>query len=481
MSLKKTTLEGFIWNFLDTFLINGFTFVALILIARRIGPEEFGLIGIIAIFIAVGNSLIDGGLSSSLIRTKEVDNIDYSTIFFTNILISVFIYILIYFSAPFIATFFNQLVLLQIIRVYCLVFIISGFSSVQLAIFNKEMKFKLIMLINIPSKIVGICIGIYTGYNGFGVWSIVFMYISTQTLSTILLWLTSHWKPSLVFSKKKLKMHYHFGYKLLISSLLDRIFHNVYNIIIGKFFPIATLGLFERAKKFTDYPSSTLTSVISKVTYPMLVLLRDDKKKIAIIYRKLLRITFFVTGPLLLGLAAVAEPMFKIVLGENWVGAIPFFQILCLSAMFYPIHSFNINILKVYGRSDWFLKLELIKKVIAVLVLIIGFQFGIFGIVWSSVFTSLIALFINSTYSSRLINYSINKQFSDMIPICTLSFITFVLMYMIVFYMKIYSYNNTSQLIISLFVGFLFYLGVNYSIRKSPIYDLIEIIKNRKL
>jgi O-antigen/teichoic acid export membrane protein len=479
MSLKRKTFDGFIWNFLDTFLLNGFSFVALILIARWIGPEEFGLIGMIAIFIAIGNSLIDGGLSSSLIRTKNVDNLDFSTIFFINILISVFLYMLIYFLAPFIAIFFNQLVLVQIVRVYCLVFIISGFSSIQLAIFNKEMKFKLIMLINIPSKIIGVCIGIYMGYNGYGIWSIVCMFISTQILSTILLWLTSDWKPSLVFSKNKLKKHYNFGYKLLLSSLLDRIFNNVYNIIIGKFFPIATLGLFERAKKFTDYPSSTLTSVISKVTYPMLVNLRDDSEKIAIIYRKLLRLTFFITAPLLLGLASIAEPMFKMVLGESWVGAIPFFQILCLSAMFYPIHSFNLNILKVYGRSDWFLKLELIKKVITVLGLFVGFQFGIFGIVWSSVFISLIALFINSTYSSRLINYSSQQQLFDIIPILLISIITCMLMYEILFFMK--NYNNMSQVIISLFVGFMFYLAINYSFRKSPIHDLIEIFKNRKL
>ena len=479
MSLKRKTFDGFIWNFLDTFLLNGFSFLALILIARWIGPEEFGLIGMIAIFIAIGNSLIDGGLSSSLIRTKNVDNVDFSTIFFINILISVFLYILIYFLAPFIAIFFNQLVLVQIIRVYCLVFIISGFSSVQLAIFNKEMKFKLIMLINIPSKIIGICIGIYMGYNGYGIWSIVCMFISTQILSTILLWLTSKWKPSLCSSKNKLKKHYRFGYKLLLSSLLDRIFHNMYNVIIGKFFPIATLGLFERAKKFTEYPSSTLTSVISKVTYPMLVILRDDSEKIAIIYRKLLRLTFFITAPLLLGLAAIAEPMFKLVLGESWVGAIPFFQILCLSAMLYPIHAFNLNVLKVYGRSDWFLKLELIKKVITVLGLFVGFQFGIFGIVWSSVFISLIALFINSTYSSRLINYNSQQQLLDIIPILLISIITFILIYTIVFYMK--NNNNILQVLISLFVGFLFYLGINYSFRKNPIHDLIKLIKNRKL
>lgn len=477
MSLKKRTLNGFIWNFLDTFLLKGFSFLGLILIARWIGPEEFGLIGMIAIFIAIGNSLIDGGLSASLIRTKDVDYRDFSTIFFINILISVFIYILIYISAPFIANFFNQSVLVQIVRVYCLVFIISGFSSVQLAILSKEMKFKLIMLINIPSTIIGVCIGIYMAYNGYGVWSVVCMYISNQALLTILLWLTSKWKPSLVFSKNKLKKHYLFGYKLLLSSLLIRVFENVHSIIIGKFFPVATLGLFERAKKFTDYPSSILISVISKVTYPMLVLLKDDSEKIAIIYRKLLRISFFVTAPLLLGLAAIAEPMFKLVLGESWVGAIPFFQILCLSAMFYPIHSFNTNALKVYGRSDWFLKLELIKKAITVLSLFIGFQFGIFGLIWSSVFTSIISLFINSTYSGKLLNYKRKEQLFDIIPILLLSIVTFVIIYTIVFYMK--NYSNILQLLTSAFVGFIFYLGVNYSFRKSPIHDLIEIFNKR--
>ena len=338
-------------------------------------------------------------MSASLIRTKNADDSDFSTVFYMNMAMSLLVYAIMFYTAPYIASFYGQVILIDIIRIYCLVFIISAFSAIQLAILNKEMRFKKIVLLNVPSIIVGVCVGLFLGYNDYGVWSIVTMYMTTQIILSALLWITATWKPSLNFSKEKLKYHFDFGYKLTLSNLLEVVFKNSYNVIIGKYFPVQTLGHFERARRFNEYPSSIITQILGKVTYPMLAELQDDTPKLAVIYRILLQITFFIMAPLMLGLAAIAQPLFDMVLGPEWAPAVPYFQILTLAYVVHPIAAFNINVLKVYGRTDLFLKLEILKKSILVLCIIIGFQFGIYGLVWSIVIVSLISLVINTYYS----------------------------------------------------------------------------------
>lgn len=479
MSLKQKTLYGLVWSFVDAIFIKGLSFVAMLLLARWLGPIEFGLMGMIVVFIGIGTSLVDSGMSSSIIRTKNAVNADFSTVFYINMTISLLVYALMFYAAPYIASFYGQVILIDIIRIYCLVFIISAFSAVQLAILNKEMRFKRIMILNAPSIIIGVGVGLFLGYYDYGVWSIVYMYMTTQIILSLLLWITGSWKPSLIFSKEKLKYHYNFGYKLMLSGLLDTIFKNGYNIVIGKYFPVQTLGYYERANRFNDYPSVTLTSIIRKVTYPMLSQLQDDTPKLSIIYRKMLRVAFFVIAPLMLGCSAIAAPLFEMVLGSSWLPAVPFFRVLSIAAILYPIHAFNLNVLQVYGRSDLFLKLEVIKKTILVLGMIVGFQFGIMGLVWSSVFASFMSLLINTHYSSKLIEYSTKKQLLDMFPIVLLAGLTFILMYYSVYLMN--DYSNILQIGVASLLGITFYLIIHSFFKSSPMYTLITIIKNHKL
>ncbi|TQO37351.1 O-antigen/teichoic acid export membrane protein [Arenibacter algicola] len=479
MSLKQKTISGVVWSFVEAVLLKGLSFVAMLLLARWLGPIDFGLMGMIAVFIGIGSSLVDSGMSSSIIRTKNADDEDFSTVFYMNMIISVIVYSILFFTAPYISSFYGQEVLINIIRIYCLTFIISAFSAVQLAILTKEMRFKRLTLLNIPSTIIGATVGLTLGYNDYGVWSIVAMLLTTQLVISILLWINSTWRPSLNFSKKKLKYHYNFGYKIMLSGLLDSIFMNSYNVLIGKFFPVQTLGYFERAKQFSDYPSVNITRIIRKVTYPMLAQLQDDTPRLSIIYRKLLRITFFIIAPLMLGGAALAKPLFELILGPIWLDAVPFFQILSIAAMLYPIHAFNINVLQVYGRSDLFLKLEIIKKLFLAIGIAIGIQFGVIGLVWSIVFTSFISLLINTHYSSKLIEYSTKRQLTDMFPILLLAGLTYLLMYYSVYLMM--DYSNIIQIAFASLIGLTFYLVIHSFFRASPIYALITIIKNRKL
>lgn len=478
MSIKKQTFSGLIWTFSDTFFVSGVSFLAMIFIARLLGPEEFGLIGMIAVFIAIGTSLVDSGLSSSIIRTKDADNSDFSTVFYLNLGMSFLVYVVLFFSAPSIAYFFDQEVLTGVIRLYCFSFIISAFSAIQLAQLNRDMKFKQIMYYNIPSTIVGVIVGITLSLKGFGVWSIVWMHLSKQFIQSIMLWSFSKWKPTLHFSKEKMKYHYGFGYKLMLSGLLNTIFDNLYNIVIGKFYSLKSLGYFERARTFNVYPVSILTDVISKVTYPLLAKIQDEKEKIAKVYKQLIQFSFFVTAPLMLGAAAIADPLFDLVLGEQWMPAVPYFQIICLASMFLPVHSFNLNILKVYGKSDLFLKLEIYKKIILVIGIIISFPFGVIGLVWSSVFTSFIALLINTHYSQNLINYKTTRQLLDMIPTLLLAGIVSISMFVGVYLLQ--ESSLYFQIIIPSIVGISLYLGLNYVLKTNSMQFGLQLIKGNK-
>ena len=477
MTLKKQTFSGLFWTFTDTFFVKGIMFFAMILLARWIGPTDFGLIGIIAVFIAIGKSLTDSGMTSSLIRTKNPEQADYSTVFIVNIIMSLLVYVIVYIMAPFIADFFGYKILINIIRIYCILFLIIAFSAVQLAILTKRMEFKKITKINFPSTLVGVSIGLYLGYHDYGVWSIVWMYLSTEFVRSVLLWLFSNWKPRLIFSSTKFKFHFKFGYKLVLSSLLDTVFKNIYNLLIGKYYSVQTLGFYERSKQFCEYPSSTLTGIISKVAYPMLSQIQDDPKRLNYVYRKLLRISFFIIAPLMLGLAAIAKPLFLIILGDEWMPAILFFQILTLAMMLYPIHAFNLNILQVYGRSDLFLKLEIIKKCIITISVIIAFQFGVIGLVWCSVFTSCASLGVNMFYSSKLINYPIYIQIKDLSITFVIAFFSAFLMFKITFLFA--DTINVVQIILASFVGVFIYLSLNYIIKTSPLHQVILILKTR--
>jgi O-antigen/teichoic acid export membrane protein len=479
LSLKKQTLSGLVWTFTDTFVLKGSSFIASLILARILGPEIFGLIGMLSIFIAIGQSLVDSGLSSSIIRTKDAGDKDFSTVFYTNLVMSFLIYAIIFFCAPFIAEFYDQQILISIVRIYCLTFIISSFSAIQIAILTKNMQFKKLMLCNIPGTVIGIIVGIVMAYTGYGVWSIVWMYLTSQIGQSIMLWISSKWKPSFSFSRERLQFHFHFGYKLMLSGLINTSFTNVYNVIIGKFYSVETLGFYERAYLFNQYPVTTLTGIISRVTYPVLANIQNETERIAIAYKKLIQITFFITAPLMFGAAAIAEPLFLLVLGKQWIAAVPFFQILCLGSMFLPIHSFNLNVLQVYGRSDLFLKLEIVKKSVIVITIIIAFQFGIYALVWSSVFTGFIALLINTHYSSIVIHYTTKKQLRDMLPIFILSAIMFIVMYLTFYFLL--SFPLSVQIILPGIIGAVFYFTIS-SVFKIPSFLYLQtLIKERKL
>lgn len=417
MSLRKQATSGLVWTFAQQFGNQLIGFVVSLVLARILLPEEFGLIGMIAVFYSVGKALIESGLTQSLIRSQELDQEDFSTVFFFNLGASVVIYLLVFLLAPLIADFYSQEVLVQIIRIYCLTFIIDAFSSVQRARLTKNMEFRTQTLVAIPSTILGGVVGVSMAYSGYGVWSLVWSNIASSLGNTIQLWIYSKWSPSLRFNNRLFRDHFNFGYKLMLSGLLDRIFSNIYLIIIGRFFSPAQVGFYTRAETMKQLPVSNISRALNKVTYPLFATIQNDEARLKRVYKQLMQMVVFIIAPVLIFLAVLAEPTFVFLFTEKWLPAVPFFQILCVTGILFPIHAYNLNVLKVKGRSDLVLKLAFVKKGLTVVLIVIGLQFGIYGLLYAQVILSLIAFLINAHYTDRFIGYSALEQLKDVVPI----------------------------------------------------------------
>ncbi|MDR5590582.1 lipopolysaccharide biosynthesis protein [Christiangramia sp. SM2212] len=476
MSLRKQATLGLVWTFSQQFGTQLISFIVSLFLARILLPAEFGLIGMIAVFISIGKALVDSGLTQSIIRSKKLDQEDYSTVFFFNLAASFLIYLIIFFIAPFIADFYNQSILVDILRLYCITFIISAFSAVQLARLTQRMDFKTQTIIAIPSILIGGIVGITMAYSGYGVWSLVWNQIITALVSSIQIWIYSKWTPSFTFSLRKFKDHFNFGYKLTISSLLDRIFSNLYIIVIGKFFAPSQVGFYTRAETMKQLPVSNISMALNKVTYPLFSTIQDDNVRLKKVYKKLMRMVVFVIAPVLMILAALAEPLFRFLFTEKWLPAVPYFQILCLSGILYPVHMYNLNVLKVKGRSDLFLKLAIIKKVLVVILVVIGLQFGIYGILWSQVIMSCVAFIINSFYTNKFINYSAFEQIKDLIPIFLVSGLIGISVYLVDSYLQFSL--DIARILVWGTTGTTLYLIICHVLNFEGTHEIKNIVKN---
>ena len=420
-SLRHKTIHGVGWSFIDNISNSGITFLVGLVLARLLTPEEYGIMAMIAIFIAISNSIIDSGFSNALIRKTRIERVDYNTVFYFNLTVSILIYVLLHLAAPAISVFFKEPVLLAVIRVIGWVLIINALAIIPRTQFVRNVDFKTQTKVSLISSISSGVIGIGMALGGMGVWSLVGQQLSRQFLNTLFLWVYSKWHPVWEFSTESFKELFGFGSKLLLSGLLNTIYKNIYYIVIGRFYTSAQLGQYTRAEQFNMIFSSNLTSVVQRVSYPVLSSIQEEPERLREAYRKVIKITMLITFACMLGLAAVAKPLILILIGEKWLPAVYFLQIICFSGMLYPLHAINLNILQVKGRSDLFLKLEIIKKTIAVFPILIGIFYGIEYMLWGSVLTSFIAYFLNSHYSADLIRYSTIEQIKDVLPVFAVS------------------------------------------------------------
>jgi len=416
MTLKQKTVSGLIWSFIDNIASLGISFIIGVILARILSPKDFGLIGMLSIFIAISQSFIDSGFRQSLIRKQNCTQTDYSTVFYFNIVIGLLFYFILYVFAKPISNFFYEPILKDLIRVLGLGLIINSLSIIQSTLLTKRIDFKLQAKISVISSTISGIISIYLAYKGFGVWSLVLLMLVKYTINLLLFWFWSSWKPIWMFSLNSLKELFSFGSKLLVSGLIDTIYKNVYYIIIGKYFSSLELGYYTRADQFQALPSSNIQSIIGRVSFPVLLTIQNDIPRLREAYKKIIRSTMLVTFVLMLGMAAVARPMIYTLIGEKWQASIIYLQMLCFVGMFYPLHALNLNMLEVQGRSDLFLRLEVIKKLLAVPIIIIGIFWGIKTMILGMMVNTIIAYYLNSYWSGRFIGYPFYSQLKDILP-----------------------------------------------------------------
>jgi O-antigen/teichoic acid export membrane protein len=428
-SLKRKTIKGTAWSFIDNIGSSGIAFIVTIVLSHLLDPDEFGMIGMITIFIAISNSIIDSGFSSALVRKTDIRQIDYSTTFYFNIVVSVLLYGILYVCAPAISSFFKEPALLNVTRVIAWVLILNSFAIIPRTILVRNVDFKTQTKVSIISSVISGITGITMAFLGYGVWSLVWQQLSRQFLYTLFLWLFCRWRPMWEFSIQSFKEMFGFGYKLLLSGLIDTIYNNIYYLIIGRFYSSSQLGQYTQSDKYSSIFSSNLTSVVQRVSYPVLSSIQNDSIRLKEAYRHVIKMTMLITFACMLGLFAVAKPLILILIGEKWLIAVGFLQIICFDRMLYPLHAINLNVLLVKGRSDLFLKLEIIKKIIAIIPIPIGIFYGIDYMLWSGVFVSFVAFFLNSHYSGPLIEYSTSAQLKDLLPSFSVSLITALLMW----------------------------------------------------
>jgi len=415
-SLKQQTIKGAGWSFVDNLFCQGITFLVGLVLARLLTPEEYGLIGIITIFIAIFNSIVDSGFSNALIRKNNACDIDYNTAFITNLVLSVLLFIIMYLFAPTMAVFFKQPQLEPLSKVMASIVIINAFAIIQRTILVKKIDFKTQTKVSLVSSIVSGGIGITMAFEGLGVWALVGQQISRQFLNSSFLWIYAKWYPRLQFSIKSFKELFGFGWKLLVSGLIDTIWREIYQVIIGKDYSAATLGQYTRAHQFASIFSTNLNSVVQRVSFPVLSSIQDDKIRLKSAYKRVIKTTMLITFVLMFGLAAVSQSMILVLVGEQWLPCVPFLQIICLNMMLYPLHALNLNMLQIQGRSDLFLKLEIIKKIVAIIPLLMGIFINIYWMLWGSVFAGIFAYYLNSYYSGKFLNYSMWSQVKDIFP-----------------------------------------------------------------
>lgn len=474
-NLKKDTTKGVFWSLIERFGTQGVQFLVMLVMARLLSPNDYGVVGLLVVFVSIAQAFVDGGFSQALIRKKDRTEIDNSTVFYFNIVVSVVIYLIFYLFAPYVSVFYNMPTLTPFMRVICLSIIINAFGVVQRALFNANIDFKAQAKASLIAIVISGAIGISLALRGFGPWALVWQQLSNLIVNTLFLWIYSEWRPLLAYSWKSFNELFSFGSKLLATSLLNAIYNNIQTIVIGKLYSAKSLGLYSRAAHFADLPSQQFTSVFMRVTFPVLCKVQDDMERLSSVYRRMLRVSAYIVFPLLIGMAAVAHPMIEVFIGKQWIECAYMLQIICFAEMWYPIHAINLDILQVSGRSDLFLKIEIYKKIVSLSLLALSAPFGIIAMCYSNLLSSLICLYINTYYSSKILGISLLSQLKDLFPTISLAIVMFAIVQIIIFFIS----NVFAQLIVGIIVGVVVYVSLSYILRFQEFNELVSLRKKR--
>ena len=472
-NLKSKTVSGVLWSAVERFSLQGVQFVINILMARLLLPSDYGMIGMLAVFLQISQTFVDSGFSDALVQKKDRTETDLSTVFYFNIVISVLLYVLLFISAPYIAQFYRMPELTLVTRIIMLNLIFSSFTAVPKTILTIRIDFRTQSKISLISAIISGVVGIIMAYKGTGVWALVAQTLLNAILITFLFFCCVNWRPLRIFSKASFQGLFSFGSKLLFSRLIHALYYNLYAIVIGRQYSSIELGYYTRAEQFAIFPSGNINAIISRVTFPILSSIQDDDKRLALAYRKYIRLASFLIFPLMIGLAAIAEPLVSFLLTAKWSGIIILLQILCLDWMLDHLSQINLNLLLIKGRSDLSLRLEIIKKIIATFILIISIPYGIEIMCWGRVLYSVLATYMNSYYTNRLIGLSFKTQVRDVFPSLLLAVGMGITVHCSI---SIFS-SDLLKIIGGSIIGIIFYVVVSIFLKIEEFKEFVLIIK----
>lgn len=483
-SLSERSLAAIAWAVLDKLGSSVVSFVVTILLARLLSPEDFGLVAMVMIFFEFSAVFVESGFSTALIREKTISEADKSTTFIFNLVASVVLYGVLFVSAPYIAAFFNQPLLTLIVRIMGLSLIVNAFSIVQHSVLIQQIDFKTQTIVRSVAVVVSGGAAVLLAFNGWGVWSLVVRFALLDLATTILFWVLGGWRPTMQFSRESFRKLFGFGSRILAAAVLDKFFFHIYKLIIGKFFAAATLGFYTQAGNFTNMVINTLFRTVQSVTYPVLAKLQDDREKLKAGYRKMLQLSSFIIIPAMTVLGVLAEPILRTLVGEKWLPSVPMLQLFCLSGLTYHFSTVNLNMLLVLGRSDLSLKLEVIKKINIAIAIVIGLQFGIYGLIVGEVIASYVNLVINAFYSKKFLRYSLGEQVRDILPTIAFSILTGGLLY---FLKDVPAATGVLQLLLLSAIGGIAYLGLHFAtkteemqfIRHTIIPKTLKLVGNK--
>lgn len=474
--MKKTkVISGLFWKFAERIGAQGVNLIVSIILARILSPNDYGIIALTSIFITISNVFVERGFQTALIQKKDADNLDFSSAFYCNIIISIIMYIIIFFSAPIIANFYNNTELVAILRVLGIGVLVSGVKSIQQSYVAKNMMFKKFFVSTLVGTIISAIVGILMAYNGYGVWSLVAQQLTNLIIDTIILWITVKWRPLLKFSIQRVKSLFEFGWRMLCSGIIDSIYNELYGLTIGKVYNTTQLAYYNKANQIPKLLMTNIDGSISTVILPVLVDEQDNKERMKNMVKRAIKTSAFLLFPIMFGLAAVSETLVIILLTEKWLPSVSLMQLLCFSYAIWPIHSINLQAISAMGRSDIFLKLEIIKKVVGIIGLIISIPMGVNAMVAIQLVTSVISAFINAYPNKKLINYSFMEQIKDIAPYLFIS----LFMYFVVSILDFLVVNYVLKMVIQVLVGAVTYIGVQFILHTEEFVYFLNGLKEK--
>lgn len=473
-SMASKTFTNLLWKFAERIGAQGVKFIVSLVLARLLLPSDYGTIALISIFISIMNVFIESGLGTALIQKKDADDLDFSSVFYFNLMMCIILYLAMFFCAPLISSFYNNEELTPIIRVLSLTLIVSGLKNVQQAYVSRKMIFKKFFFATLGGTIGAAVLGIFLAYKGYGVWALVAQQLFNVTVDTFILWISVKWRPIFKFSIKRLKSLFSYGWKLLVSSLLHTVYMDIRSLIIGKKYSADDLAYFNKGSEFPTFITSNINASIDSVLLPVMSSAQSEVERVKLITRRSIMISSFLMWPLMLGLAGVAQNLIPLLITEKWLPCVPFLYIFCFNYGTEPLSTANLNAIRALGHSDYILKMEIIKKIIALAIVIAAVPFGVMGIALSSTVYTFVSIFINTFPNKKLLNYSLWEMIKDVFPSLIISFIMFI----IVFFMNYLPINSTILLVLQILVGAVFYISLAYFFKMEAFNYSITIIKN---